>query len=115
MQHLESRVALDLPVNIHLTGCPHSCAQHSMGDIGLLGAKVKRNGETVDGYHVFVGGGFGANRALGRQLFAGVPYDELAALVERMLAVYMVERTPGERFQDFTVRHELRQLQEMFS
>lgn len=115
MQYLEARVTLDLPVNIHLTGCPHSCAQHSMGDIGLLGTKVKRNGETVDGYHVFVGGGFGANRALGRQLFSGVPHDELLALVERMLAVYLSERTPGERFQDFTVRHELRQLQELFS
>lgn len=115
MQHLEARVTLDLPVNIHLTGCPHSCAQHAMGDIGLLGTKVKRNGETVDGYHVFVGGGFGANRALGRQLFSGVPHDELLLLVERMLAVYLSERTPGERFQDFTVRHELGQLQELFS
>jgi ferredoxin-nitrite reductase len=115
MQYLEGRVALDLPVNIHFTGCPHSCAQHAMGDIGLLGAKVKRRGETVDGYHVFVGGGFGANRALGRQLFTGVAYDELPALVERMLAVYLREKAEGERFQEFTVRHDLRQLQELFS
>ena len=38
--HLEARLALDQPVNIHLTGCHHSCAQHYIGDIGLLGAKV---------------------------------------------------------------------------
>src|SRR5580700_7125144 len=55
----ETRVQVDSPVNIHLTGCPNSCAQHYIGDIGLLGVKVK--GE--DGYHVFVGGGFGANQA----------------------------------------------------
>ena len=35
--YLDKRVKLDQPVNIHLTGCPHSCAQHYMGDIGLLG------------------------------------------------------------------------------
>jgi ferredoxin-nitrite reductase len=115
MEHLEGRVALDFPVNIHLTGCPHSCAQHAMGDIGLLGAKVKRHGETVDGYHVFVGGGFGANKALGRQVFTGVPHDELAPLVERMLRVYLRERADNERFQEFTARHDLGRLQELFS
>ena len=31
----EARVALDGPINIHLTGCHHSCAQHYVGDIGL--------------------------------------------------------------------------------
>ncbi len=47
MRWLDQRVTLDQPVNIHLTGCPNSCAQHYMGDIGLLGAKVKVGGETV--------------------------------------------------------------------
>ena len=36
-RHVESRLALDQPVNIHLTGCHHSCAQHYIGDIGLIG------------------------------------------------------------------------------
>ncbi len=39
-EHVEARLALDVPVNIHLTGCHHSCAQHYIGDIGLIGAKV---------------------------------------------------------------------------
>ena len=39
---VEPRVALDTPINIHLTGCPHSCAQHYIGDIGLLAARVPR-------------------------------------------------------------------------
>ena len=37
----EARVTLDTPVNIHLTGCHHSCAQHYIGDIGLIGARVR--------------------------------------------------------------------------
>ena len=55
--YLETQFELDQPINIHLTGCPNSCAQHYMGDIGLLGTKVKVSGESIDGYHVFVGGG----------------------------------------------------------
>ena len=66
--YLEKKVALDQPINIHLTGCPNSCAQHYMGDIGLLATKVRG----AEAYHVFVGGGFGANQAVGRQVFSGL-------------------------------------------
>src|SRR5258706_7190838 len=46
-QYLEKKIELDQPINVHLTGCPNSCAQHYMGDIGLLGTKVKVAGETL--------------------------------------------------------------------
>ena len=59
--HLNQRVQLDQPINIHLTGCPNSCAQHYIGDIGLQGVKVNVGGTTVDGYHVVFGGGNGAD------------------------------------------------------
>src|SRR6185295_2890908 len=84
---------LDQPVNIHLTGCPNSCAQHYMGDIGLLGTKAKVGGESVDAYHVFVGGGFGANQAVGRQVFNGVIFEDLKLTVEKMLRGYLRHRT----------------------
>ena len=113
--HLEQRFELDQPINIHLTGCPNSCAQHYMGDIGLLGAKVKVAGESVEGYHVFVGGGFGANQAIGRQLFQGVSAASLNETLERMLRGYLRHRTPGESFQSFTKRHDLNTLQAFFS
>ncbi len=115
MQWLDSRVTLDQPVNIHLTGCPNSCAQHYMGDIGLLGAKVKRGGESVEGYHVFVGGGFGERQAVGRSVFQGVILEELKPLLERMLVTYQRLRTAGETFQQFTARHDVGRLQELFS
>jgi len=107
--HLDKRITLDSPINIHLTGCPHSCAQHYMGDIGLLGTKVR--GE--DGYHVFVGGGFGANQAVGRQLFAGVSATSLNETLERLLKNYLKHRQAGETFRQFTGRHELGKLQEL--
>ncbi len=112
---LEKKISLDQPVNIHLTGCPNSCAQHYMGDIGCLGTKTKVGGESVDAYHVFVGGGFGKHQAVGRQIFAGVKATELPGTLERMLRVYLTERNGRESFQQFSSRHEVRRLQEMFS
>jgi len=113
MRWLDPRVTLDQPVNIHLTGCPNSCAQHYMGDIGLLGAKVKVGGETVEGYHVFVGGGFGDKQAVGRQLFAGLSFAALNPAMEKILRGYLEHRQAGESFQSFTTRHDLGKLQEL--
>ncbi|RYD84334.1 MAG: NirA family protein, partial [Verrucomicrobiaceae bacterium] len=113
--YLEKKLTLDQPLNIHLTGCPNSCAQHYMGDIGLLGAKVKVAGESVEGYHVFVGGGFGKHQAVGRQVFTGVAFGDLPLTLEKMLRGYLRHRTERETFQSFTQRHDLNTLQAIFS
>ena len=115
IKHLEKRLQLDHPINIHLTGCPNSCAQHYIGDIGCLGTKTKVGGESVDAYHVFVGGGFGQHQAVGRQLFTGVAANELSQTIERILRGYLRCRDGRETFQQFTTRHDLRTLQEIFS
>jgi ferredoxin-nitrite reductase len=110
--HLDARLELDAPVNIHLTGCHNSCAQHYLGDIGLLGTKVAIGGDgddaadPVEGYHVFVGGGYGEDQAIGRELFRDVPAGELPGVVERMLRGYLARRvSPAEAFNDFVRRH----------
>jgi ferredoxin-nitrite reductase len=109
--YLEKKLQLDLPLNIHLTGCPNSCAQHYMGDIGLLGTRVKGD----EAYHVFVGGGFGPHQAVGRQVFNGLAFEELKPTLEKMLKGYLRHRAPGETFQKFTQRHDLNTLQVIFS
>jgi ferredoxin-nitrite reductase len=113
--YLDKRIKLDQPVNIHVTGCPNSCAQHYMGDIGLLGTKAKVAGESVDGYHIFVGGGFGANQAVGRQVFNAIAFDSVPPLLEKMLRGYLRHRNEGEKFQAFTARHDINTLQAIFS
>jgi ferredoxin-nitrite reductase len=113
MDYLDKRVKLDRPVNIHFTGCAHSCAQHFMGDIGLLGTKAK--GESGEGYHITVGGGFGENRMVGRQIFSAVPFESLGTTLEVMLKTYLAKRIPEESFHDFCNRHTVGQLQELFS
>jgi ferredoxin-nitrite reductase len=86
-----------------------------MGDIGLLGAKVNVSGESKEGYHVFVGGGFGENQAVGRQVFQGVSMEQLKPTIENMLQAYLKNRQPNETFQQFTQRHDLNTLQTLFS
>jgi ferredoxin-nitrite reductase len=113
--YLEKKIELDQPVNIHLTGCPNSCAQHYMGDIGLLGTTVKVSGESREGYHVFLGGGFGKNQALGRQVFQSVSFSDLKPTLEKILKGYQRRRENGESFQTFTARHDLNSLQAIFS
>lgn len=111
MKHLEKKLQLDQPVNIHVTGCPNSCAQHYMGDIGLLGTKTHDGREA---YHVFVGGGFGRNQACGRQVFQAMSFEEVRSMVEIMLRTWISHREGRESFQSFTTRHDLNALQVMF-
>jgi ferredoxin-nitrite reductase len=112
----ETRVQLDGPVNIHLTGCPNSCAQHYIGDIGLLGVKIQINedGDQVEGYHVHVGGGFGPDAACGREIFHDVKAEETPKAVERMLKAYLANRASAEEsFLAFSRRHEIDALKSM--
>jgi ferredoxin-nitrite reductase len=114
-RYLDKRVTLDQPINIHLTGCPNSCAQHYIGDIGLLGVKTTISGESVEAYNVTLGGGYGQERAIARDVFKGIPFSQLPQLLERVLCTYQTRRQPGETFAEFTRRHSVKELQELFS
>jgi ferredoxin-nitrite reductase len=114
--HLDQRVQLDQPINIHLTGCHHSCAQHYIGDIGLLATKVPAGGDVVEGYHVYVGGGYGSQQGIGRELFRNVTADDAPAVVERVLSAYLAKRqSPGEGFLDFVRRFPIEELARLFA
>jgi len=103
---LDSRFKIEQPVNLHVTGCPHSCAQHYIGDIGLLGTKVA--GE--EGYQVFLGGGSDQDQGLGRELIAAIPYSQLPAIMERLFGAYIEQRNANETFLDFSRRHSIAEL-----
>ncbi|TWT89769.1 Sulfite reductase [ferredoxin] [Pseudobythopirellula maris] len=114
--YVEERIELDHPVNIHVTGCHHSCAQHYIGDIGLIGAKVEEGEDMVEGYDLLVGGGYGVRRAIARELFPKLKADDCPAVVAGMLQAYLDHRaSPEEGFAEFTSRHEIDQLKELFA
>lgn len=114
-RYLERKLYLDQPINIHLTGCPNSCAQHYIGDIGLLGVKIGQNENQQEAYHVFFGGRAGFEQQLGRQVFHGVAFSELPALLEKVMKIYLERRSGNETFIQFVTRHEVSRLQEIFS
>jgi ferredoxin-nitrite reductase len=116
-QWCESRVALDSPLNIHLTGCPNSCAQHYIGDIGLLGTKTQGSDDEdqSEAYHIHVGGGFGPQAQCGREIYRDVKADDAPATIERMLKAYLAHRAGREEsFATFTRRHEIEALKALF-
>ncbi len=111
--HLSSKMILDLPVNIHLTGCQNSCAQHYIGDIGMMGTRVKTaDGATVDGYNIVLGGGVDDTQAIAREIWKSVPAEEMPALIEQLLVVYLRERIGSETFARFANRHTPAELME---
>ncbi|WP_423821285.1 NirA family protein [Salinisphaera sp. SPP-AMP-43] len=112
--HLEDKLALDQPINFNITGCPNSCAQHYIGDIGLLGARVDdpdaddpEEADQVDGFHVFIGGGYDDDQGIARELAASVPASRIPTYIENVLGLYLDEREQGERFVSYARRQDL--------
>ena len=109
--HLESTVQLDQPINIHLTGCHNSCAQHYIGDIGLIGTKVSVGEDMVEGYHLFIGGGYGPQQQIGRELHRDVIATDAPQKIERIVRAYLGHRASSiETFQDFAKRQTIDQI-----
>ena len=115
-EHVERRLSLDTPLNIHLTGCHHSCAQHYISDIGLIAAKIPLGeaDDTVEGYHLFAGGGFGSNADIGQQIYRDLTAEDAPKTVERLLKAYLAHRTSGEEtFLSFARRHDAETLRKL--
>ncbi|MDE3084358.1 MAG: NirA family protein, partial [Verrucomicrobiota bacterium] len=108
----ERKLTIEKPVNMHFTGCPHSCAQHYCGDLGFLGAKL---GDGSEGYHVVFGGGMGDEQGIAREVFRGVHAGEVPSLVEKILRTYETRKNSSESCVEWSRRHTVGQLQEMLA
>jgi len=105
----DPRMSIETPINIHLTGCHHSCAQHYISDIGMIGARIPvgDTDDTVDGFHIFTGGGFGPDADVGQEVFHDVTAEDAPVHVERLLKAYVSNRaSPDETFLTFARRHD---------
>src|SRR5438034_7946476 len=87
------------------SGCPNSCGQHWIADIGIEGKKVKVDGALVDAYYFCVGGGLGRQAATARPIGLRVPATDVGAAIERLLRAFLAERFAGESFRQFCARH----------
>ncbi len=103
---LDNRFNIVQPVNLHVTGCPHSCAQHYVGDIGLMGVKV--GGE--EGYQVVIGGGSDCDQGIARELIPAIRFSDLPPIMEQLFDAYTTRRQEEETFLGFTRRHTIAEL-----
>jgi ferredoxin-nitrite reductase len=108
---LDERFKIVQPVNLHVTGCSHSCAQHYIGDIGLMGVKV--DGE--EGYQVHVGGGSDQDQGIARELIPAIKFADLPAAMEGLFESFMRGRQGEESFVAFSRRHSTEELKSFCS
>jgi sulfite reductase (ferredoxin) len=106
VEDLEGRLpGFDRHVRIHVTGCPNSCGQHWIADIGIEGKKLKVDGALVDAYYFCIGGAVGRHQVVARPVGYRVEAGEVPAAIERLLRQYLDERRAGEGFREFAARH----------
>jgi len=111
VEELEGRLpGFDQQLKLHVTGCPNSCGQHWIADIGLEGKKIKHEGKMVDAFYFCVGGAVGKHSAIGRPVGYRVPATEVPAALERLLSSYLEEREPGENLRSYFSRHEAEEI-----
>jgi sulfite reductase (ferredoxin) len=113
-EELEERLPeFDQELKLHVTGCPNSCGQHWIADLGIEGKKMKVGSEMVDAYYFCVGGALGKHPSLARPIGYRCAATEVPSAIERLLRHYMETRFSGENLRQFFSRHndaELRSL-----
>ncbi len=106
VEELEERLpGFDQHLRLNVTGCPNSCGQHWIADIGIEGKKMKVDGQMVDAYYFCVGGAVGQHQSIARPIGYRCPASEVPAAIERLLRQYWQRRAPGENLRQFFARH----------
>ena len=92
-------------LKLNLDACPHACAQHWTGDIGLQGTTGRGpNGEPLEAFDIILRGGLGRDAAIGKPLLRRIPSAMVEDTVAKLFAGYLQHRAPGESFSRFCVR-----------
>jgi sulfite reductase (ferredoxin) len=113
VEELEERLpGFDQHLKLHVTGCPNSCGQHWIADVGIEGKKIKVGDRMVDAYYFCVGGAVGLHESVARPIGYRCPASEVPDAIERLLRRYLDERLPGENLRRFFARYSDEELRE---
>ncbi|MGA3194839.1 MAG: nitrite/sulfite reductase [Terriglobales bacterium] len=116
VQELEDRLpGFDQHLKLHVTGCPNSCGQHWIADIGIDGKKIKIDGKMVDAYYFCLGGALGLHQTTARPVGYRCPATEVPESIERLLRQYLAERQADENLRQFFSRHTDTELREFLA
>ncbi len=106
VEEMEQRVPeFDQQLKLNVTGCPNSCGQHWIADIGIEGKKIKQEGKMVDAYYFCVGGAVGAHQRTARPVGYRCAATEVPDAMERLLRQYLASRSKGENLRSYFARH----------
>jgi ferredoxin-nitrite reductase len=96
IRELDAELYCPRPVRLHWTGCPNSCGQPQVADIGLMGTKVRKEGKTVEGVDLYMGGKVGKDAELGTCVQKGIPCDELKVVLRDLLIQHFAAQPRSE-------------------
>jgi sulfite reductase (ferredoxin) len=116
VDELEERLpGFDQQLKLHVTGCPNSCGQHWIADIGMEGKKIKHEGRLEDAYYFCVGGAVGLHQQTARPVGFRCLATEVPDALERLLTGYLQARRPGENLRAYFARSSDEQLREQLA
>jgi len=116
VEEMEERLpGFDQHLKLHVTGCPNSCGQHWIADIGIEGKKIKVNDQLVDAYYFCVGGALGLHQATARPVGYRCAATEVPDALERLLRTYLEERNAAENLRHFFARYNDTQVREFLA
>jgi len=102
-------------LKINVTGCPNSCGQHWIADLGLEGKKIKVYGRLQDAYYFCVGGGVGLLQSIARPIGYRCVASEVPDAIERLLHSYRELRDDVENLHHFFARHSVEEIRTFFA
>ena len=106
VDELEERLPqFDQQLRLNVTGCPNSCGQHWIADIGIEGKKIKHEGKLTDAYYFCLGGAVGQHAGIARPVGYRCPAPLVPEAIERLLRHYLVGRQPEENLRAWFSRH----------
>jgi sulfite reductase (ferredoxin) len=116
VDELEERVPqFDQQLKLHVTGCPNSCGQHWIADIGLEGKKIKQGKDVVDAFYFSLGGALGQYQRIARPVGYRCPATETPDAIARLLGAYLDSREPGENLRAYFARYSDEELRAQLS
>ncbi|WLR43589.1 nitrite/sulfite reductase [Bacillus carboniphilus] len=113
---LDERISLDVPVRIHIVGCPNSCGQRQIADIGLQGIKIKtKDKRLVEAFEIYIGGTLENGGEFNQKLKGKVEADQLLSALVYLLNQFKDQKKTGENFLKYIDRVGVDSIQETFN
>ena len=116
VEELEERLpGFEQHLKLHVTGCPNSCGQHWIADLGIEGKKIKVGDRMLEAYYFCLGGALGLHQSVARPIGYRCLASDVPDAIERLLRHYLAERRPGENLRQFFARHDDNELREFLA